>query len=272
MGDDTNQVDTAIASSLSDKDKIAVAQSILNKMWDRDLTKKDLINLTGLSKDTVYEALNLKKPQFSEHTLFKFERALQTSFRNKTSLDKSSAPEEMGGYTLKTAKPYIGEYIYVRPAFENPSNLLVYEIEIGWEDNYLFFQEKNRKDARHTQRGKVYLPPSSPVVNLVTIAEGYIRHIILSQIDNDGIMRGLIQTLFNPFANAYIPASAPVVMRRKTSISNFQLGTLDEKHRDYKIHRDLIEQAAKNDFFKIIPLGAIAKTAATDVARHLRGA
>jgi hypothetical protein len=166
------------------------------------------------------------------------------------------APEAMGGYSFRTAEPYIGEYVCVRPDFTNPKNLYAYLIDISWSQNdgHLIFQEKKRNDAKFTHTGDVYLAESSPIVNLVTIAKGKVRQIILSTIDGDGTMKGLLQTLHNPFGTAFIPVSAPFVLR-KTNGHEFAMGELDETTTDYKAHRQLLEEVKKDGFGKYIGLG-----------------
>jgi hypothetical protein len=168
----------------------------------------------------------------------------------------TGAPDAMGGYSFKTAEPYIGEYVCVRPGFKNPKTLYAYLMDISWSQNdgHLIFQEKNRKDAKFTHTGDVYLAEGSPVVNLVTIAKGKVRQIILSTIDGDGVMKGLLQTLYNPFGTAFMPVSAPFVLK-KTNGHEFAMGELDETQSDYKAHRQLLEEVTKDRFGKHIGLG-----------------
>lgn len=166
------------------------------------------------------------------------------------------APDAMGGYGLKKAAPYIGEYVCVRPDFKNPKNLYAYLMDISWSpnDRHLVFQEKGRKDAKFTHTGDVYLAEGAPIVNLVTTAKGKVRQVILSPIDADGVMKGLLQTLYNPFGTAFMPVSAPFVLRR-TNGHQFALGELDETNSDYQVHRQLLEGVKINGFGRYIDLG-----------------
>lgn len=246
-----------LSSSLSLEQKAVVARTIEQTLWDKNLTKKHLVGLTKLGSDTIYEALNKKRPVFTDKTIFKIERVLGKKFLATTTLSggdrKQTAPEHMGGYTLTIAKPYIGEYVCVRPAFQNPKNLYVYLMDIEWsdEDGHLVFQEKSRQDIKYTNRGSIYLPRSSPIVNLVTIAEGKVRHIVASHIDGDGVMLGLLQTLFNPFAAAFVPVSAPFMMK-KTQGQTVSVGEIDDKKSEYKAYRQGLEQVSKDGFGKYI--------------------
>jgi hypothetical protein len=166
------------------------------------------------------------------------------------------APEAMGGYSFRTAEPYIGEYVCVRPDFKNPKNLYAYLMDISWneDDGHLIFQEKKRKDAKFTHTGDVYLAESFPIVNLVTIAKGNVRQIILSTIDDDGVMKGLLQTRYNLFGMAFMPVSAPFFLK-KTNGHEFAMGELDETMSDYKAHRQLLEGVKKDGFGEYIGLG-----------------
>jgi hypothetical protein len=197
-----------------------------NTLLVRSMSSRLQQMVAGLSRDTLYDALN------------------------------TGAPEAMGGYSFKMAEPYIGEYVCVRPDFATPKNLYAYLMDISWSQNdgHLIFQEKSRKDAKFTHTGDVYLAESSPIVNLVTITKGKVRQIILSTIDDKGVMKGLLQTLHNPFGMAFVPVSAPFVLK-KTNGQPFTMGELDETQSDYQAHRQLLEEVRKNGFGKCIGLG-----------------
>jgi len=197
-------------------------------------------------------------PNFSDKTIYRIEDALGKTFlgtEEKADKDRSSAHEDLGAYSAKAARVYIGEYICFRPAFNNPKNLYAYLIDIEWNDDEacLVFQEKKRHDEGRVQRGKVYLPPRSSFVHLVTIDEGTVRHIIVSPIDRDGAMKGLIQTLFNPAGTMYLPVSAPFILK-KTNGKPFTVGVIDERKSEYKAHRDLLEQVFKDGYGKQISI------------------
>ncbi|MDP1961523.1 MAG: hypothetical protein Q8K93_04900 [Reyranella sp.] len=216
------------------------------------------ILLTDLASDTIYDALNSKKPHFSDRTLFKIEKALGKSFLGQRRRQEDEAPEHLGSYSVSAAKPYIGEYVCVRLDFTNPRNLYVYLMDIAWsdEEGHLTFQEKQRKDAKFTNKGNVYLPPGSPIVNLVTVHQGKVRHIIASQIDGDGVMRGLLQTLHNPFGAAYVPVSTPFVLRKTNGNPNLFGGFFSRSGNQARSHR-MRKSAPEATNLKVMPRGRI---------------
>jgi hypothetical protein len=90
-------------------------------------------------------------------------------------------------------------------------------LHISWWDHNascLTFEERNREDAGHTQRGRVYIPDGRPFMNFVTVAQGGIRLITVSRPGERESARGLILTLSNPSGTQFTPASAPIVLRR----------------------------------------------------------
>jgi hypothetical protein len=196
-----------------------------NTFLVRSMAAKLQQQVAGASRDSLYDALN------------------------------KGAPNTMGGYSFQMAEPYIGEYVCVRPDFKTPKSLYTYLMDISWSqsDGHLIFQENDRKDPQFTHRGDVYLAESAPIANLVTVAKGKVRQIILSTIDDHGVMKGLLQTLYNPFGAALMPVSAPFVLR-KTNGQQFALGKLDETASDYKAHRQLLEEVDQKQFGKYIGL------------------
>src|SRR5207244_13242379 len=100
-------------------------------------------------------------------------------------------------------------------------------MDLRWDDaaSCLTFKEKDREDAGHTQRGRVYLPDGRPFMNFVTVGGGGIRLITVSRPGERESARGLIITLSNPSCMQFTPASAAIMHRRRTD-RNTQRGCL----------------------------------------------
>jgi hypothetical protein len=76
------------------------------------------------------------------------------------------------------------------------------------------FEEQDRADAGHLQSGRVYIPDGRPFMSFVTVERGALRLIMVSRPDGREPARGLIMTLSSPSGTHFIPASAPIVLRR----------------------------------------------------------
>src|SRR5262249_60409157 len=76
-----------------------------------------------------------------------------------------------GGYSYENVKDLEGRYVCLRPGFTSAGVISAYLMDLRWDDaaSCLTFEEKNREDAGHTQRGRVYLPDGRPFMNLVTV-------------------------------------------------------------------------------------------------------
>ena len=126
-----------------------------------------------------------------------------------------TAARHLGGYTREMVHDLEGRYLCLRPAFTSIAVINAYEIEIRWDEiqTCLIFEEHNRVDAGHLQRGHVYIPDGKPFVTLSTIERGAIRLITLSRSEGKEPARGLIFTLSNPVSGHFTPACAPVVLK-----------------------------------------------------------
>jgi hypothetical protein len=126
-----------------------------------------------------------------------------------------TAPLELGSYNRASVAELEGRYVCFRPTFSNPKVINAYLVIVQWDEKHscLVFEEQNRPDSMHTQKGKVYIPDGKPFMSFVTVDRGAIRVIMVTRPD-EGPARGLMLTLSNPGEMHFIPASAPLVLRR----------------------------------------------------------
>jgi len=183
------------------------------------------------------------------------------------------ATQSYGGYSYENVKALEGRYVCLRPGFASPGVISAYLMDLRWDDaaSCLTFEEKNREDAGHTQRGRVYIPDGRPFMSFVTVAQGGIRLITVSRPSEQDSARGLIMTLSNPSGMQFTPASAPIVLRRVVDKIP-QLGFIGPDAPDYESYRRELEAVAPAfGFFATAPrraAGAEARPAApTEHAR-----
>jgi len=150
-----------------------------------------------------------------------------------------------GGYSRANVAHLEGRYVCFRPAFTLTGVITAYLVDLRWDDaaSCLTFEESDRADAGHTQRGRVYIPDGRPFISFVTVERGAIRLVTVSRPDQRESARGLILTLSNPGGMHFTPASAPVVLSRVTDKLP-QLGFVRSDAPDYESYRRELEMVA----------------------------
>jgi hypothetical protein len=152
------------------------------------------------------------------------------------------ADRYLGGYAYANVQELEGLYLCFRPGFTSTSTINAYLIDVRWDDveTCLVFEERNRIDAGHTQKGRVYVPDGKPFISLVTVEKGAIRLIMVSRPDEGSAARGIITTLHNPATGHFTPACAPIVLRR-VSEEVPQLGFIQPDVPAYSVYRRELE-------------------------------
>jgi lambda repressor-like predicted transcriptional regulator len=163
------------------------------------------------------------------------------------------APTYMGAYTKAAVDHYIGSYLTLRPAFAKPETIVAYRTDITWDPEWpsLLFEERDRPDVSYSHRGRLYIPSSSMFIHLVSLTKGAMRMVLVSQIDRDGEMRGLISTL-NKQRAQFMPVSAPIVYIKQTSFSASALGEHAVKSQHYAAYRKTLDQTVEDGYARLI--------------------
>jgi hypothetical protein len=153
-------------------------------------------------------------------------------------LSKSEAAQDLGGYTRGIVEALEGRYVCFRPAFSSADVVNAYLMLVHWDEaaSCLMFEERERVDAGHAQKGRVYIPDERPFMSFVTVEKGAIRLIMVSRPECNEPARGLIITLSNPGGAHFTPASAPIVLRRVVGQTP-QLGFIRPGAPDYEAYR-----------------------------------
>jgi hypothetical protein len=148
------------------------------------------------------------------------------------------ALQNYGGYSRANVAHLEGRYVCCRPGFVTPDIISAYIMDLRWDEDAscLTFEEKDREDDDHTQRGRVYIPDGRPFMSFVTVALGAIRLVTVSRPDKGGSARGLIMTLSNPAGMNFTPACAPIVLKRVAD-NIPRLGFIRDDDPDYEFFR-----------------------------------
>jgi DNA-binding Xre family transcriptional regulator len=159
------------------------------------------------------------------------------------------APVYMGAYTRAGTDQYIGSYLTLRPAFSVPDVIMAYRTDISWDPAWpsLLFEERDRVDATYTHRGRLYIPASSQFIHLVSLTKGAMRMVLVSQIDQAGMMRGLITTL-NKRRALYVPVAAPIVLQRRDAFAADMLGEITKSHRHFSDYSAILAMTLSDGY------------------------
>lgn len=153
---------------------------------------------------------------------------------------RSEVIDDLGGYARASVERFEGRYVCFRPTFSAADTINAYLLNVHWDEaeSCLTFEELERIDTGHTQKGRVYIPDGRPFMSFVTLERGAIRLIMVSRPEQGNEpLRGLITTLSNPGGAHFTPVSAPIVLRRIVEQTP-QLGFIRPGAPDYQAYRD----------------------------------
>jgi len=163
------------------------------------------------------------------------------------------APVYMGAYTRAAVDHYIGSYLTLRPAFSLPDVIIAYRTDIVWDPEWpsLLFQESARPDATFEHRGRLYIPPASMFIHLVSLTKGAMRMVLVSQLDRLGTMRGLITTL-NKQGAMLLPVSSPIVYTQQSSFGAGALGQIGRDHPEHARYLALLKETTADGYARVV--------------------
>jgi DNA-binding Xre family transcriptional regulator len=163
------------------------------------------------------------------------------------------APVYMGAYTRAAVDHYLGHYLTLRPDFKMPGHIVAYRTEITWDPDWpsLLFQECDRPDAPYSHRGRLYVPASSMFIHLVSLTKGAMRMIVVSQLDREGCMRGLITTL-NKSRATYVPVSTPIVYSKRDDAAGLALGEIAPGHASHAAYSAMLNETMSEGYARLV--------------------
>ena len=86
---------------------------------------------------------------------------------------------------------------------------------------------------------------------LVSLTNGAMRMVMVSQIDPMGSMRGLITTL-NKQRSHFVPVSAPIVHLKRDSFAEPFLGVVTDKNQCFSEYRQYLKDALEQGYARLI--------------------
>jgi transcriptional regulator with XRE-family HTH domain len=200
---------------LSDEQSRAIAERVREELARRRMSRESLAHQARISLSTLEKALSGRRP-FTLATTVRLEEALNVPLRKARPAPEAAAPafapDALGSYSRPSAAWLEGEYLTIRPSFDQEGALYAYRTAIAWDETSacLEFREASRLDAAFTQSGFVSLPSQSGHVYLVTNHHGQYRLVVLSRPAITGELYGLITTLQVGLGSQLLPVSAPI--------------------------------------------------------------
>lgn len=195
----------------------AIAARVREELARRRLSRQALADLAKISISTLEKALAGRRP-FTLATTIRLEEALgaplRAPARAAAAPSAGLAPESLGAYSRTAVTWLEGEYLTLRPSFEDPAAVYAYRTEIAWDDasSSLAFREAAREDADFTQKGSVSLSNQSGHIYLITSEQGQFRLVMLGRPAIGGEMYGMLSTLQAGQGSHLTPAAAPIAL------------------------------------------------------------
>ncbi len=238
----------------ADESRIAIA-CVREELARRRMSRQRLADEAKISVSTLEKVLSGRRP-FTLATLVRLEDSLGISLRAmKPALangrDRSSvAPDELGNYARPSVAWLEGSYLTLMPSFGEKAAISAYRTEIAWDDTQscLSFRESDRADAAFTHFGCVSMPNQTGHIYLVTNRHGQQRLAILARPTRDGVMHGVLSTLYSGRGAQLTPVAAPIVLTPLTGKAATSFGRIATGHADYARYRTLLKRTIEEGF------------------------
>jgi hypothetical protein len=249
------------------KERTKALETIRTAMIEKKLTQAELADAADCHEKTIQNLLHGKAVR--EQTLFDvsmvlgldYQRLKETWFGSMSTSQPMElkgeggimAPVYMGAYTREGVDHYIGSYLTVRPAFAKPETIVAYRTDIVWDPEWpsLLFEERDRPDAPYSHRGRLYIPASSMFIHLVSLTKGAMRMVLVSQINQEGEMRGLITTL-NKQRATFVPVASPIVYIKRSEFKGGAMGEHTAKSADYEVYKALLDATTEEGYARLV--------------------
>jgi len=230
---------------IDDTDRKTVAQAVRTYIAKERISREEFAQRAKLGKSTVDK---LVVGLFSEKTILQIESQLSINLR-RSGGGVEFADEEFGKYTREDANRYVGDYIFARPSFQEHALIHAFHMQVEWDRaaRVLLIKERAR-DKKALQFGKIYIPRASRHTFILSNEGGWLKSVILSELDIHRRMKGVMLTMGRAFANVYAPMAMPVIMNKYEKIEDQMTGRIAPGSRSYEeYNRDLL--AVEQDQF-----------------------
>jgi hypothetical protein len=236
--------------TIDDADRKTVAQAVRSYIAKERISREEFAQRTKLGKSTVDK---LVIGIFSEKTILQIEAQLNVNLRRA---GVEIAGEEFGKYTREEADRYAGDYVFARPSFRKDGVVHAFHMQIQWDRavRALLIKECSR-DKKVLQFGHLYIPRASRHIFVLSNDGGWLKSVILSELDGYKRMKGVMLTVGRAFANIYAPMAMPVIMNKYDKIEEHMTGILAPGARTYEEYKQDLSAVEQDQYAKWIPIG-----------------
>jgi transcriptional regulator with XRE-family HTH domain len=231
-----------------------VSRLIREEIARRRISRQAVADMAQISISTLEKALAGKR-SFTLATLIRLEKALGLELRDAppkapAAVTMTMASADLGSYTRPAVKWMEGEYLTIRPGFNDAQTLYTYYTSIRWDDarGALTFCESGRQDKQFEQSGLVSMPYMSSHIYLVTNEDGQFRMAVLGRSSKDSILFGILSTLFVGDGTQLIPLSCPIALQRLTDGERPDVGLIAPDSDRYAPLRALLDRTVGGGF------------------------
>jgi hypothetical protein len=224
---------------IDDAERKTIAEAVRAYIAKERISREEFAQRAKLGKSTVDK---LVVGLFSDKTILQIESQLKIAFR-KGQASGEVAAEEFGKYTREDTASYVGHYVFARPSFHADGVIHAFHMEVLWdrEASALIVTEAPRAKKEMLQFGKIYIPRASMHIFILSNEKGWLKSVILSQIDVYKRMKGMMLTMGHAFANVYAPVAMPVIMNKYEKVADDMVGSIARGSRLYEeLNRDLL--------------------------------
>lgn len=131
--------------------------------------------------------------------------------------NNSYAAKHLGAYSRAAWNGYLQTYRLLLPSITTPNHIDALCVSIEWDDSVpgmVLATRSGRKFSKREPIGILSIPHERSPLIYIHAPEGHGRTFLLSTMLGEPVMRGLLLTVSNLVANAFIPVALPVAMRR----------------------------------------------------------
>lgn len=224
---------------IEDAERKRIVQAIRTYIARERISRDEFARRAKLGKSTVDK---LVVGLFSEKTILQIESQLKVNLRDSAG-PAGIAGDEFGKYSREDTKNYVGEYVFARPSFHEDGLIHAFHMEIAWDEaaSVLLVREVVHGKKTPPQFGRIYIPRASMHIFVLSNENGWLKKVILSQIDVYKRMKGIMLTMGHAFANVYAPVAMPVIMNKYDKVEAAMIGQIDPSSRVYgEYNQDLL--------------------------------
>jgi hypothetical protein len=239
---------------LTDDERKLIAKLIDDAAKSGKLSKVSIAGKAGYDERTVRSVLAGNTASFETYQDVCGAVGLSIETILSQASTKNTAPEPVGGYSREMYAHYVGDYVTIRPKYDNASVIKSYQTRIFWNDaqGCYWFEERNRADSAFAHQGQLHIPRGSVCVYLVTMAGGWVRNAIVSQlIPGASEMRGLICSQFNIAGPAFAPVAAPIAYLKVSTIEP-SYGELTKSDPNYDRYLAILQETVQNSYARFV--------------------